>query len=133
MLRAHEHDIDTNAMAISESAQGSSESDERALEGEWEDTESPDFVSEAENRSAREHDGGDDNVGVPEYERLRQENIRKNRHRLQELGILDLAKSLQSSGRTKNVGGGRRHHPIRATSKVPANPHTRGRSNSPVR
>lgn len=132
MLHSPEHGSDTSAMAISETSQSRSESDEQEIEGEWEDTEMDDSVSEAEDQSAGEQGGGDDNASVLEYERLRQENIRKNRHRLQELGIVDLAMSLQSSGRTKNVRGVRGHHPIGQTSKVTANPRATSRSNSAV-
>ena len=34
--------------------------------------------SEGEEHSSREEDGSDDDANVPEYERLRQENIKKN-------------------------------------------------------
>lgn len=137
-------DSATEAMAIEESSLSRSESDawdhesegdDEEIEGEGADTEGEESDPEAEDESAGEEDGSDENTMVPEYERLRQENIKKNRHRLQELGILNLAMSLKSSGRTKKAAGGRGQQPPGQTSEVTAKPRAscEKRGNLPVR
>ena len=90
---------------------------------------------DAKDQSIGEEDGSDNNTRVPEYKRLRQKNIKNNRHRLQELGILSLAMLLKSSSRTKKAAGGLGQQPPRQTSKVTAKPRAscEKRNNSPVR
>lgn len=79
-----EDDSATSAMAYEESSQSEfendgwdheSERDEEGIEWEGEDT-------EGEDQSRGEEDRSDDNTMVQEYERLRQENIKKNHARL---------------------------------------------------
>ena len=68
--------------------------------------------SNAADAPSEEGFGRDEELEVPEYERLRQENLRKNSKKLQELGIPVLAASLTASTitcTTSAVGGERNH------------------------
>jgi hypothetical protein len=77
---------------------------------EEDDTSSGDFrVSQrSEEQASEEGFGRDEDAEVPEYERLRQENLRKNSLKLQERGVPLLAASLKDSTTTctTEAGGG---------------------------
>jgi hypothetical protein len=131
-------------MAAEESSQSESFSDgwdhkssgdEEDIEGEEEDTEGEEDDSEGDSGNTGDEDAIDDDTRVLEYERLRQENIRKNHARLQELGIVNLAMSLKSAGRTKKTVGGRGQQPLRQILTVTPTPRASDgeRSRMPVR
>lgn len=139
-----EDDSATGAMAAEESSPSESFSDgwdhkssgdAIDIEGEEEDTEGEEDDRSGDDRSIGGEDRSDDGTTVPEYERLRQENIRKNQARLQELGIEHLAMSLKSSGRTKRAAGSRGLHPSRQNLTVKPKPRASDgeRSRTPVR
>lgn len=70
------------------------------------DTSSGEQVSHASEGSEQEEGiTRDEEATVPEYERLRQENLRKNSLKLQELGVPLVAASLRESTTTKAAGG----------------------------
>ena len=75
--------------------------------------------SNAVDAPSEEGFGRDEELEVPEYERFRQENLRKNSKKLQELGIPVLAASLTSSTTTcttSAVGEERNHRNVKNTS-----------------
>ncbi len=76
---------------------------------EEDDTSSGERVSQrSEEQASEEGFGRDEDAEVPEYERLRQENLRINSVKLQELGVPLLAASLRDSTTTctTEAGGG---------------------------
>ena len=75
-----------------------------ATEEDKDDTNSKDRGSEG----SEEGFGREEYTEVPEYERLRQEHLRKNALKLQELGVPILAASLKESTTTcrTEAGGG---------------------------
>jgi hypothetical protein len=79
-------------------------------------------------RASEEGFGTDEDAEVPEYERLRQENIRRNSLKLQELGVPLLATFLKVSTTTATTeaGGGERNL---ATVKSTRNAGTAGLGN----
>lgn len=90
---SNEDDSATDAMAYEESSQSDSENDrwdhenegdEEEIEWAGEDTKEEEEEGEGEDQSRGEEDRSDNNTTVPEYERLRQEIIKKNHARLQE-------------------------------------------------
>jgi len=73
----------------------------------------------SEEQASEEGFARDEDAEVPEYERLRQENIKKNSLKLEELGVLNLAANFKSSTITSEAAGGEGH---RASLKATRNP-----------
>ena len=86
---------------------GSGEDDTSTGARSFEESEGSEHESEGEEHSSKEEDGINNNTKVPEYKRLRQENIKKNSIKQQELGVLNLAASQKSLAMTTEATRGK--------------------------